>query len=71
MELYQHLAAEPFAQQMGISVDELRPGYARASMTLAPWMVNVHGTAHGGMLFALADVAFAAASNSHGTWRWR
>ena len=29
-------------------------------------MVNVHGVAHGGVVFALADAAFAAASNAHG-----
>lgn len=67
MDLFDHLKNEPFARQMGIAVDEIRPGYARASMTLAEWMVNIHGSAHGGMIFALADVAFAAASNSHGT----
>ena len=33
-------------------------------MTIAPDMVNGHGTAHGGMLFALADTAFALACNS-------
>ncbi len=27
---------------------------------------NFHGTAHGGLIFALADTAFAVASNSHG-----
>ncbi|MEX1407313.1 hotdog domain-containing protein [Hydrogenibacillus schlegelii] len=29
-------------------------------------MLNFHGTANGGAVFALADVAFAVASNSHG-----
>lgn len=67
MSLFEHLASEPFARQMGIAIDEIRPGYARVSLTLADWMTNVHGTAHGGMIFGLADVAFAAASNSHGT----
>jgi len=29
-------------------------------------MVNLHNVAHGGAIFTLADVAFAAAGNSHG-----
>lgn len=33
-------------------------------MTLTAAMLNGHGTAHGGMLFALADTAFAYACNS-------
>jgi len=30
-------------------------------------MLNFHGIPHGGAIFSLADAAFAAASNSHGT----
>ena len=33
-------------------------------MTLRADMLNGHGTAHGGMIFALADSAFAYACNS-------
>lgn len=51
---------------MGIELEELRPGYARLSMVVAEDMVNFHGTGHGGAVFALADAAHAAASNSHG-----
>ncbi len=40
-------------------------GWARCSMTLREDMLNGHGTAHGGMIFALADTAFAWACNSH------
>jgi acyl-CoA thioesterase len=29
-------------------------------------MLNFHGSTHGGVVFALGDMAFAAASNSHG-----
>lgn len=51
---------------MGIRLEALRPGYARLSMTLRPDMANFHGVGHGGAVFALADAAHAAASNSHG-----
>jgi acyl-CoA thioesterase len=55
-----------FARHLGIELLELRPGYCRASMTLAPYMVNGLGLPHGAAIFALADFAFAAACNAHG-----
>lgn len=35
-------------------------------MRVTPKMANGHGICHGGMIFALADTAFAFASNSKG-----
>jgi acyl-CoA thioesterase len=35
-------------------------------MTIGPEMLNGHGSAHGAALFAVADIAFAMACNSHG-----
>ncbi len=65
--LFRALAADPLAAHLGITLDEVRPGYARASMTVAPTHVNAVGTAHGGATMALLDVVHAAVSNSHGT----
>ena len=48
----------------GIAIDEMREGYARISMTIAASMLNGFSSAHGGMIFALADTAFAYACNS-------
>ncbi len=55
-----------FARQLGIELLELRPGYSRVGLNLAPYMVNGLGMPHGAVIFALADFAFAAACNSHG-----
>src|SRR5574337_1909561 len=55
-----------FARHLGIELLELRPGYSRVALTLAPHMVNGLGLPHGAVIFALADFAFAAACNSHG-----
>ena len=55
-----------FAHHLGIELLELRPGYSRAGMSLAPHMLNGLGLPHGAAIFALADFAFAAACNSHG-----
>lgn len=48
----------------GIVIDEVREGYARIRMTLRNDMLNGHRIGHGGMIFALADTAFAYACNS-------
>lgn len=48
----------------GLVIEEAREGYARVRMTLTAAMLNGHGSAHGGMIFALADTAFAYACNS-------
>jgi acyl-CoA thioesterase len=58
------LAAEGTGPAWGIEIEEAREGYARVRMRLRPDMLNGHGIAHGGMIFALADTAFAYACNS-------
>ncbi len=52
------------SQALGIVVEDARPGWARASMTIGETMVNGHAIAHGGVTFTLADTAFALACNS-------
>ncbi len=44
----------------GVSIDDAREGYA----LVRDDMLNGHRSAHGGMIFALADTAFAYACNS-------
>ena len=58
------LAAEGTGPAWGIEIEEAREGYARIRMALRPDMLNGHGIAHGGMIFSLADTAFAYACNS-------
>ena len=48
----------------GISIDDAREGYALIRMKLRDDMLNGHRIGHGGMIFALADTAFAYACNS-------
>jgi acyl-CoA thioesterase len=57
------LAAEGTGPAWGIVIEEARAGYARLSMTLTADMLNGHRIAHGGMVFALADTAFAYVCN--------
>ena len=66
-DLFRALAADPLAAHLGIELQEVRPGYARATMTVGPHLLNSVGTAHGGATMALLDVVHSAVSNSHGT----
>ncbi len=58
------LAREGTGPHWGVVIEEAREGYARLSMVVRADMLNGHRTAHGGMIFALADTAFAYACNS-------
>jgi acyl-CoA thioesterase len=56
---------DPTSQALGMRLAEIRPGYARMTMTVRADMLNGHRTCHGGYIFMLADSAFAFACNSH------
>jgi acyl-CoA thioesterase len=59
------LAQDAMSRGFGITIAEIRPGYARLTMTVRPDMSNSHSICHGGAIFTLADSAFAFACNSH------
>ncbi|MBF0219567.1 MAG: hotdog fold thioesterase, partial [Gammaproteobacteria bacterium] len=56
-----------FANLLGIEVEAAKAGYCRATMVVRSDMLNSVALLHGGATFALADFAFAVASNSHNT----
>ena len=58
------LASEGTGPAWGIEIEDAREGYSRIRMRLRPDMLNGHGKAHSGMVYALADTAFAYACNS-------
>ncbi|MYM40278.1 hydroxyphenylacetyl-CoA thioesterase PaaI [Duganella qianjiadongensis] len=58
-------ARDPASQALGMQIAEMRPGYARMTMTIRADMLNGHQSCHGGFIFTLADSAFAFACNSH------
>lgn len=60
------LAADAASRMLGIELAGYGPGWARARMTVRDDMVNGHGICHGGLIFSLADTAFACACNSWG-----
>jgi acyl-CoA thioesterase len=63
LELFQK---DTYSNLIGARLESVEPGYCRVAVTVADSMLNFHGTTHGGIIFGLADIAFAAACNSHG-----
>lgn len=49
----------------GVKILDVRKGYAKLSMVIRKDMLNGFNLTHGGMIFFLADTAFAYACNSH------
>jgi acyl-CoA thioesterase len=60
------MAGDRASDALGIELIEFGEGWARARMTVRADMANGHEIAHGGLVFALADTAFACACNSFG-----
>jgi acyl-CoA thioesterase len=58
---------DKFSGHVGIELIEVSEGRAKAKMKINEHHLNSMGTVHGAALFALADLVFAVASNSHGT----
>ncbi len=52
------------SQALGMTVEAIGPGHARLHMTVREDMLNGHQTCHGGLIFSLADSAFAFACNA-------
>jgi acyl-CoA thioesterase len=61
------MRGDRYASLAGATLVEVREGHATARMRLGPEHLNGVAVAQGGAVFTLADFAFAAASNSHGT----
>ena len=66
MEKYKEFfKADRFAANAGVELLEVKPGFAKARMLITSEHLNAGGVCQGGALFTLADLAFAAAANSH------
>ena len=55
--------ADRFAAEMGAEILEAEPGRAMCALTLVPGHRNAAGGVMGGVIFTLADFAFAVAAN--------
>lgn len=67
MTLLERLNAEDrFARSIGARLTEVREGYSCAELTVEERHLNGAGVCQGGVIYTLADLAFAAVANSHG-----
>ena len=60
------MEADAASRSLGIELVECSEGRAVTQMTVRQDMANGHAIAHGGLVFAVADTAFACACNSFG-----
>jgi len=65
-QIKQFFLQDLYAQHSGIELVSVSSGHAVARMPIRPYHFNAVGRVQGGAIFTLADLAFAAASNSHG-----
>lgn len=66
-QIRKYFERDQLAKALGIECVELAPGRAKTRMTVREEHYNSVRIVHGAATFALADFAFALASNSHGT----
>jgi acyl-CoA thioesterase len=62
-QMMQH---DRFSQWLGLQIDHTEIGYCKLHFQVSETMLNGFAVVHGGVLFAVADSAFAFACNSHG-----
>ena len=62
-ELRALFEADRFAMEAGIGIDSAADGEAVCSLALGPGHLNAEGYPQGGLMYTLADFAFAVAAN--------
>lgn len=60
------LDADPFSNELGIKLESVSDNSAVLSLSVTQKHLNGHGTVHGGVIYSLADAAFAVACNADG-----
>lgn len=55
-----------FSYENGVTVTQVRPGYARGELKIGPNSINPHGNVHGGALATLADTVAGSCACSRG-----
>lgn len=61
---HERMNSDRHIQELGIKLAEASLGYAKTVITINEKHLNGMGVAHGGVIFSLADYAFAAAANA-------
>lgn len=67
MTIQEFFKNDRFAGSAGVELMEVKEGYSKARLVVGEEHLNAGSRTQGGALFTLADLALAAAANSHGT----
>lgn len=67
MTIQEFFKNDRFAEGAGVELLEVKEGYSKARLVVGEEHLNAGRRTQGGALFTLADLALAAAANSHGT----
>lgn len=67
MTIQEFFKNDRFAEGAGVELLEVKEGYSKARLVVGEEHLNAGSRTQGGALFTLADLALAAAANSHGT----
>lgn len=59
------LEQDTYGKWLNPIIEKIAAGYCLMKMPVRPEFLNGVGTVHGGIVFGIADTAFAYASNSH------
>ncbi len=59
------LEQDTYGKWLNPTIEKIATGYCLMKMSVRPEFLNGVGTVHGGIVFGIADTAFAYASNSH------
>lgn len=62
----EYFKGDRFAEHAGMQLLECSPGYAKCVVQIQDYHLNSAGVVHGGVLFTLADLCCAAATNAYG-----
>ncbi|GIO23620.1 hotdog fold thioesterase [Oceanobacillus sp. J11TS1] len=65
-EILNQIKNDSFAEYLGAEIINFAAGEATVQLTVQDYMLNAHSTVHGGLMYTLADAAFALACNSYG-----
>jgi acyl-CoA thioesterase len=65
-EMRDFFQRDAVGRYLGAELLTLGPGFATVVMEVQSTHLNAYGTVHGGVIFALADIAFGLAGNSEG-----
>ncbi len=59
------LEQDTYGRWLNPTIEKVTSGYCLMTLLVRPEFLNGVGTVHGGIVFGIADTAFAYASNSH------